>query len=671
MKLRLPVIKLVFMIIAGFTAQGSAQTLDAFNPNADLPVYQALKLPDGKILVCGNLTKIGGVTTGYLARLNPDGTRDTSFVGPNPSSIVNQIVPLPDGKFIITGGFDLVGGITRRRIARLNADFTVDESFDAGISSGNGVGRGALLPDGKFMIGISSSFSAGLYRLNTNGSIDNTFSVPEMNSTISRVYFDEISNKLYAIGGFNMVNGVARRGIVRLNLNGSVDTTFSLTISGTGILFGAVPMPDGKIYVGGTAQGLGGESGRNFVARLNSNGSIDTSFAPVPFVTGTNPGVNAIMVLPSGKVLIAGAFQQVGGQARLNLARLNTDGSLDTTFRNMLVGDSTSFAGPGYLNSLGDGKYFVGGAFTTFDGQTRNRIARITMSDELVAGPTDFDFDGDGKADIGVFRPSDRNWYIRRSSNASLLSANWGFPTDKVTPADFDGDEKTDIAVWREDAGNPDRATFFILRSSDQTASIQQFGRTGDDPTVVGDYTGDGKADLAIFREGTAGGPSNFFYRDITAPAGTWNTVQWGSQGDRPVVSDYDGDSKMDVAVFRPSNGVWYILQSSNSSVKYAQWGVATDRLVPADYDGDAKADVAAFRDGVWFILNSGNGSVRYGYFGNASDTPAPADYDGDGKADLAIFRNGIWWMDQSTAGIASHVFGATGDKPLPAMRVR
>ncbi len=661
------------MIILVFAAAtGAAQTLDAFNPNADLPVYQAHKLPDGKILICGNVTKIGNVTTGYLARLNSDGTRDATFVSPNPSGIVNQIIPLPDGKFVITGGFDLVGGLTRRRVARLNADFTVDASFDAGITSGNGVGRGALLPDGKIVLGISSAISFGVYRLNTNGTIDNTFALVELNSTASKAVYDATSNKTYVIGGFNQVNGESRRGIMRLNLNGSIDTTFQpLTISGTGIFFDMVPMPDGKIYVAGTAQGLGGEAGRNYIARLNNNATLDTTFASVAFGPGTNPGVNAIEVLPSGKILLAGAFPTVNGENRMNMARLTSDGTLDTTFRNMIVGTTaSSFNGPAYIDPLGDGKYFVGGSFTSVDGQTRNRIARITMADEVATGSTDFDFDGDGKADLGVFRFSDRNWYIRRSSNGSVAAQNWGLTTDVLTPADYDGDGKTDIAVWRDEASDPNKANFYILKSSDATVSIQQFGRTGDDPSISGDFTGDGKADLAVFRPGIGGGQSYFFYRSVDSPPNSWVMTPWGVEGDLPVVGDYDGDDKTDIAVFRSSNAFWYILESGTAGVRYAQWGLATDSFVPADYDGDGKTDLAVFRDGTWYILNSNGGSVRYGYLGTGFDFPVPADYDGDGKADLGVYRDGTWWLDQSTSGLAAQPFGLPSDLPLQSVRV-
>ncbi|MGB7202943.1 MAG: FG-GAP-like repeat-containing protein [Pyrinomonadaceae bacterium] len=275
---------------------------------------------------------------------------------------------------------------------------------------------------------------------------------------------------------------------------------------------------------------------------------------------------------------------------------------------------------------------------------------------------TKFDFDGDGRTDISIFRPTPGEWWVSRSSDGSHFAAQFGASTDRIAPADYDGDGKTDIAVWREAPAT--QAAFYILNSSNSTVRVEFFGQTGDIPQA-GDYDGDGKADVSVYRNEAQ---SIFFFRaSFNNPNGDVTYRPWGLNGDVPVTGDYDGDGKTDAAVFRPSDRVWYVLRSSNVTLQAVQFGLTTDKLVPSDYDGDGKTDVAIYRDGAWWILNSGATSVSVTAWGLAGDTPVPGDYDGDGKTDVAIFRNAAWFVNRSTAGTLIQQFGLTGDRPVPS----
>ncbi|HEX8250776.1 MAG TPA: M36 family metallopeptidase [Pyrinomonadaceae bacterium] len=258
------------------------------------------------------------------------------------------------------------------------------------------------------------------------------------------------------------------------------------------------------------------------------------------------------------------------------------------------------------------------------------------------------DFDGDRKADVSVFRPSDGVWYLNQSTNG-FAAAQFGISTDRPAPEDYDGDGKTDFGVFRD--GN-----WYLLRSNTGFIAVQ-FGAAGDIPQPA-DFDGDGRAELAVFRRSNGS-----WY--VLNMANTQSTgVQFGADGDKPVVADYDGDGKADYAVYRPADGVWYLLRSQ-AGFTGVQFGIAADKPVVGDYDGDGKADQAVYRNGIWYLLRSTQGFTAV-QFGIATDLPAPADYDGDGKTDPAVYRDNTWYLLQSTGGFAGQQFGALGDKPVP-----
>ncbi len=268
-----------------------------------------------------------------------------------------------------------------------------------------------------------------------------------------------------------------------------------------------------------------------------------------------------------------------------------------------------------------------------------------------------FDFDGDGLADISIFRPINGQWWYQRSFDNAVRALQFGTSTDKPVPADYDGDGKTDIAIFRPSTGE-----WFVLRSSNLSFYSIPFGVSTDKP-APGDFDGDGFADITVFRasEGT-------WY--INKSSGGTQITQWGTNGDFPVTADYDGDGKSDFAIFRPSNGQWWLNRSTAGAIANT-FGVGTDKPVAADYTGDGKADIAVWRpvNGSWYVLRSEDSSFYAVPFGSNGDIPVAADYDGDGRSDFAIFRpdGSNWFIQRSTAGILIQQFGTTGDLPTPA----
>jgi hypothetical protein len=307
--------------------------------------------------------------------------------------------------------------------------------------------------------------------------------------------------------------------------------------------------------------------------------------------------------------------------------------------------------------------------------QPTSRVLRIAThgrgiwETDLPSAPTSnrtaFDFDGDGKADVSIFRPgASAQWWYTRSSDGGVGAAAFGATGDIPAPADYTGDGKTDMAFFR-----PNGATWYILRSEDYSFYGFQFGAQGVIPASA-DYDGDGKADVAVFNEAGA-------WFIVRSSDNGVSSATFGLAGDKPVPADYDGDGKADIGIYRPNGatgGEWWILRST-AGLFAATFGSAEDKTVVGDWTGDGKADCAFFRpsNSTWYVLRSENFSFFGFPFGAAGDVPAPADFDGDGKTDAAVFRpaGAAWYVNKSSGGVMSLSFGATGDLPVPGSYVR
>jgi len=379
----------------------SADSLDmSFNPGANDDVYAIAVQADGKILVGGNFTALGGgtgtTTRNHIGRLNPDGSLDASF-NPGANGTVWALAVQADGKILVGGGFTGLGGspstgwTPRDHIGRLNADGSLDTSFNPGAEGP--IFALAVQVTGKILVGGDFSELGGaprynIGRLNANGSLD-SFN-PGSNDKVLALAAQAdgkvwVGGDFIRLGGGGPYSGPSRYHIGRLNADGSLDTSF-VSDGANNRVSALVIQPDGKILVVGSFTTLGfgggmvGSAPRNYIGRLNANGSLDTNFDPG--AGGTSGGdVRSLALQASGKILVGGYFWRLGGggtgtTTRNYIGRLNSDGSLDTSFNPGANIPINAFA------LQADGEILLGGAFTWLGGggsgtTMRNHIGRL------------------------------------------------------------------------------------------------------------------------------------------------------------------------------------------------------------------------------------------------------------------------------------------------------
>lgn len=322
------------------------------------------------------------------------------------------------------------------------------------------------------------------------------------------------------------------------------------------------------------------------------------------------------------------------------------------------------------------------------------------------------DVDGDGKSDYGVIRPAagfltgdtrPLQWWIHHSASEETIAAEFGIVIYQPVTADFDGDGRHDLAYFTD--GGPDEAAFYIFRSSDFTLQVEAFGQCFgvgvgfcDDPNVVGDYDGDGKADVAVYRQHANPQQNFFYYRGtLNNPDGNITYIPWGfGPGDSPVPGDYDGDGRYDFMVRReisspvslgngPSNR-FILLKSNDLGVEFVDYGNFSDFVVPGDFDGDGSFDFCLVQwqntgnRFLWSILERDGGGTGANpiEWGAGGDVVLRGDFDGDGRSDPAIWRpdnasqiaSTFWILRSSDLSLETFAFGFN-DEEIPTTKVR
>jgi len=336
----------------------------------------------GHVLIGGFFTIGGSPAQNHLARLDKDfGNHDPSF-SPNIQNAgiveVRAISVQTNGKIIIGGLFSSVGGLARNCLARIDPTTGIADSFDPYPISATEVNTIVAQPNGKILVGglyIGGFVTKKVVRIDTiTGTEDPTFSATFAGNieTGYSVYSLALqpNGKILVGGFFNLVNGQSRPSLTRLNTNGSIDPAF--TVNNTnGVVNSFALQSSGKILVGGqftTITSAGSISTRNNFAGLETNGNVDKTLD----IGTLNGDIRIIVPQPDGKVIIAGSFTSVLGVPRNKIARLNADGSLDTLF------DPNPGAGRIFAVALdSSGRVYVGGEFTFIGGQIRQYLARL------------------------------------------------------------------------------------------------------------------------------------------------------------------------------------------------------------------------------------------------------------------------------------------------------
>lgn len=393
--------------ILSINSDGSRDTTFGTGDGFNNAVYAIAQQTDGKTIVGGKFTNYQQTLQSNLIRFNTDNSIDTSFnTGSgfyysynSTQGIIKSIAIQTDGKIMVGGYFNAYQGINQKNLIRLNADGSKDTSFSTGsgfvrsYDDSDSVNSIVVQPDGKIIVGSDITQYQGvvskyLIRLNTNGTVDTSFNIGTgFDAPVLSVALQS-DGKLIVGGKFKNYQGVSQNYLVRLNSDGSKDSSFNIG-TGFGSLYtigdvhSIVVQADGKIIVGGKFSYFQGAN-QNYIIRLNADGSKDNSFN---IGSGFGNSVLSIALPKDGKIIVGGSFYSYQGYQSVHLIRLNTDGSIDTRASEF---DSSSSTSVNSINLQSDGKIIIGGDFTAYRGNSNSASLIQLKGTEIALSNEDF-----------------------------------------------------------------------------------------------------------------------------------------------------------------------------------------------------------------------------------------------------------------------------------------
>jgi len=390
------------------TLLDAGQRITTFAPGFfNNSVYAITPLEDGKVLIGGNISHTRGdfSNTNNLARLNSNGSIDNSFItGTGFNGLVRDIAVQDDDKVIVVGDFTTYNGSSCNRIVRLNSNGSIDSSFLTAIGSAadDDIWSVAIESSGDILLGgVFDNFKGiaanGLVRLQSSG-LPTTLNLPFGSNATVWCVLAEPDGTIMVGGNFTISTGFTTiRDIARLTNTGSRDTSFNPGSGSNGGVYHLSKTPDDKYILGGYFNSYNGSSAER-CCRINSSGSLDTTFIP----PSINSSIRVVTTQPDGKSLIGGFFTSPASR----LERLTSSGPSDSSFD-----QGSGPNGSVYSVALDNkGSIWVGGNFFSYNGSTSRPIVKITggisaydiwvqtqfTASEIAAGDADPDADPDG-----------------------------------------------------------------------------------------------------------------------------------------------------------------------------------------------------------------------------------------------------------------------------------